>query len=75
MADKSPVWEHRRSLEQRLSNVETHVENIYHHVKRIEHLVEMQNGRVRKNEEEIARWKGVVGVIMLIITIAATILH
>jgi hypothetical protein len=75
MADKSPVWEHRRGLEQRLSNVETHVENIYHHVKRIEHLVEMQNGRVRKNEEEIARWKGVVGVIMLIITIAATILH
>ena len=75
MADKSPVWEHRRGLEQRLSNVETHVENIYHHVKRIEHLVELQNGRVRKNEEEIARWKGVVGVIMLIITIAATILH
>ena len=72
---KKTVTEHRQEVEQRLANVETHVENIYHHVKRIEKLVELQNGRVRKNEEEIARWKGVVGVIMLIITIAATILH
>jgi len=62
-------------MEQRLANVETHVENIYHHVKRIEHLVELQNGRVRKNEEEIARWKGVVGVIILVITIAASLLR
>ena len=72
---KKTVTEHRQEIEQRLANVETHVENIYYHVKRIEHLVELQNGRVRKNEEEIARWKGVVGVIILVITIAASLLH
>jgi len=60
---KKTVTEHRQEVEQRLANVETHVENIYHHVKRIEKLVELQNGRVRKNEEQIARWKGVVSVV------------
>lgn len=74
MANKSPVWEHRRGLEQRLSNVETHVENIYHHVKRIEHLVEMQNGRVRKNEEQIAKWRGVASVIIFLCTGVITLL-
>ena len=76
---KKTVTEHRQEVEQRLAKIETivesHVENIYHHVKRIEHLVELQNGRVRKNEEEIARWKGVVGVIILVITIAASLLR
>jgi 2-methylcitrate dehydratase PrpD len=64
---KKTVTEHRQEVEQRLAKietiVETHVENIYHHVKRIEKLVELQNGRVRKNEEQIARWKGVVSVV------------
>ena len=60
---KKTVTEHRQEIEQRLANVETHVENIYHHVKRIEKLVELQNGRVRKNEEQIAKWKGVATVV------------
>lgn len=67
--------QHRKDVEERLSSLETHIINIYHHVKRIEKLLEMQNGRVRKNEEEIARWKGVIAVIILVITIVTSMLH
>ena len=62
---KKTVTQHRQEVEERLSSLETNIDNIYHHVKDIKHLLEIQNGRVRKNEEQIAKWKGVAGVIRI----------
>jgi len=71
---KKTVTQHRQEVEERLSSLETNIDNIYHHVKDIKHLLEIQNGRVRKNEEQIAKWKGVAGVIVFLLTMALTLL-
>tara|TARA_R110002051_G_scaffold299705_1_gene366916 strand:+ start:162 stop:413 length:252 start_codon:yes stop_codon:yes gene_type:complete len=63
MKNKRDVWDYRDGLEDklisRLSSIEAHMENVYHHVKRIDSLLEKQNGRVRKNELIINKWKGI----------------
>jgi len=71
---KKTVTQHRQEEEERKSSLETNIDNIYHHVKDIKHLLEIQNGRVRKNEEQIAKWKGVAGVIVFLLTMALTLL-
>jgi len=71
---KKTVTQHRQEVEERLSSLETNIDNIYHRVKDIKHLLEIQNGRVRKNEEQIAKWKGVAGVIVFLLTMALTLL-
>jgi len=71
---KKTATQHRQEVEERLSSLETNIVNIYHHVKDIKHLLEIQNGRVRKNEEQIAKWKGVAGVIVFLLTMALTLL-
>lgn len=71
---KKTATQHRQEVEERLSSLETNISNIYHHVKDIKHLLEIQNGRVRKNEEQIAKWKGVAGVIVFLLTMALTLL-
>jgi len=52
---KQTVQEHRQELSERTIAIETQLVNIYHDIKEIKELLKIQNGRVRKNENNITR--------------------
>ena len=61
------VSEYREQMTERVAVIEAQVIDIYHDIKDIKQLLKEQNGRVRKNEQNIARIfaTGVVVAILL----------
>ena len=61
------VSEYREQMAERVAVIEAQVIDIYHDIKEIKQLLKEQNGRVRKNEQNIARIfaAGVVVAILL----------
>lgn len=61
------VSEYREQMTERVAVIEAQVIDIYHDIKEIKQLLKEQNGRVRKNEQNIARIfaAGVVVAILL----------
>ena len=53
------VSEYREQMAERVAVIEAQVIDIYHDIKEIKELLKEQNGRVRKNEQNIARISGV----------------
>ena len=53
-------------MAERVAVIEAQVIDIYHDIKEIKQLVKEQNGRVRTNEQNIARITG-VGVVVAIL--------
>ena len=49
------VSEYREQMTERVAVIEAQVIDIYHDIKDIKQLLKEQNGRVRKNEQNIAR--------------------
>ena len=49
------VSEYREQMTERVAVIEAQVIDIYHDIKEIKQLLKEQNGRVRKNEQNIAR--------------------
>jgi len=49
------VSEYREQMAERVAVIEAQVIDIYHDIKEIKELVKEQNGRVRTNEQNIAR--------------------
>jgi len=60
------VSEYREQMAERVAVIEAQVIDIYHDIKEIKQLVKEQNGRVRTNEQNIARITG-VGVVVAIL--------
>ncbi len=53
-------------MAERVAVIEAQVIDIYHDIKEIKQLVKEQNGRVRTNEQNIARITG-IGVVVAIL--------
>ena len=53
-------------MAERVAVIEAQVIDIYHDIKEIKQLVKEQNGRVRKNEQSIARITA-IGVVVAIL--------
>ena len=53
------VSEYREQMAERVAVIEAQVIDIYHDIKEIKQLVKDQNGRVRRNEQKIARITGI----------------
>ena len=53
------VSEYREQMTERVAVIESQVVDIYHDIKEVKQLLKEQNGRVRKNEQNIARITGV----------------
>ena len=53
------VSEYREQMTERVAVIEAQVIDIYHDIKEIKQLLKEQNGRVRKNEQNIARITGI----------------
>ena len=53
------VSEYREQMTERVAVIEAQVVDIYHDIKEVKQLLKEQNGRVRKNEQNIARITGV----------------
>lgn len=49
------VSEYREQMTERVAVIEAQVIDIYHDIKEIKELLKIQNGRVRKNENNITR--------------------
>ena len=60
------VSEYREQMAERVAVIEAQVIDIYHDIKEIKQLVKEQNGRVRTNEQNIARITA-IGVVVAIL--------
>jgi len=60
------VSEYREQMAERVAVIEAQVIDIYHDIKEIKELLKEQNGRVRTNEQNIARI-GAVGIVIAMI--------
>ena len=60
------VSEYREQMAERVAVIEAQVIDIYHDIKEIKQLVKEQNGRVRKNEQSIARITA-IGVVVAVL--------
>lgn len=63
------VSEYREQMAERVAVIEAQVIDIYHDIKEIKELVREQNGRVRTNEQNIARITAVGMVIAILLGI------
>jgi len=63
------VSEYREQMAERVAVIEAQVIDIYHDIKEIKQLVKEQNGRVRTNEQNIARITAVGMVIAILLGI------
>jgi hypothetical protein len=63
------VSEYREQMAERVAIIEAQVIDIYHDIKEIKELLKEQNGRVRKNEQNIARIFGIGMVVAFILGI------
>jgi hypothetical protein len=63
------VSEYREHMAERVAIIEAQVIDIYHDIKEIKELLKEQNGRVRKNEQNIARIFGIGMVVAFILGI------
>ena len=61
------VSEYREQMAERVAVIEAQVIDIYHDIKEIKELLKEQNGRVRTNEQNIARITAVGIVIAMAI--------
>tara|TARA_B100000214_G_scaffold371643_1_gene348396 strand:+ start:572 stop:772 length:201 start_codon:yes stop_codon:yes gene_type:complete len=61
------VSEYREQMAERVAVIEAQVIDIYHDIKEIKQLVKEQNGRVRKNEQNIARIIAVGGLVAILL--------
>ncbi len=61
------VSEYREQMAERVAVIEAQVIDIYHDIKEINELVKEQNGRVRTNEQNIARITAVGIVIAMVL--------
>lgn len=61
------VSEYREQMAERVAVIEAQVIDIYHDIKEIKELVREQNGRVRTNEQNIARITAVGIVIAMVL--------
>lgn len=61
------VSEYREQMTERIAVIEAQVIDIYHDIKEIKELVKEQNGRVRTNEQNIARITAVGIVIAMVL--------
>lgn len=61
------VSEYREQMAERVAVIEAQVIDIYHDIKEIKELVKEQNGRVRTNEQNIARITTVGIVIAMVL--------
>ncbi len=61
------VSEYREQMAERVAVIEAQVIDIYHDIKEIKELVKEQNGRVRSNEQNIARITAVGIVIAMVL--------
>lgn len=61
------VSEYREQMTERVAVIEAQVIDIYHDIKEIKELVKEQNGRVRTNEQNIARITAVGIVIAMVL--------
>jgi hypothetical protein len=68
---KQSVQDYRRELAERTTAIETQVINIYHDLKEVKELLQVQNSRLRTNEQAIAKWKGYAAGILWISGILA----
>jgi DNA-binding transcriptional MerR regulator len=63
------VSEYREQMAERVAIIEAQVIDIYYDIKEIKELLKEQNGRVRKNEQNIARIFGIGMVVAFILGI------
>jgi len=63
------VSEYREQMTERVAVIESQVIDIYHDIKEIKQLLKEQNGRVRKNEKNIARIFAIGGFVAVILGI------
>jgi acetyl-CoA carboxylase carboxyltransferase component len=63
------VSEYREQMAERVAVIEAQVIDIYHDIKEIKELLREQNGRVRTNEQNIARITAVGMVIAILLGI------
>lgn len=61
------VSEYREQMAERVAVIEAQVIDIYHDIKEIKELVKEQNGRVRTNEQHIARITAIGIVIAMVL--------
>ena len=61
------VSEYREQMAERVAVIEAQVIDIYHDIKEIKTLIKEQNGRVRKNEQNIARIIAVGGLVAILL--------
>ena len=61
------VSEYREHMAERVAVIEAQVIDIYHDIKEIKELLKEQNGRVRTNEQNIARITAVGIVIAMVL--------
>jgi len=61
------VSEYREQMAERVAVIEAQVIDIYHDIKEIKELVKEQNGRVRTNEQNIARITAIGIVIAMVL--------
>ena len=61
------VSEYREQMAERVAVIEAQVIDIYHDIKEIKQLVKEQNGRVRKNEQNIACIIAVGGLVAILL--------
>jgi DNA-binding ferritin-like protein len=61
------VSEYREQMAERVAVIEAQVIDIYHDIKEIKELLKEQNGRVRTNEQNIARITAVGIVIAMVL--------
>ena len=61
------VSEYREQMAERVAVIESQVIDIYHDIKEIKELLREQNGRVRKNEQNIARITAIGGAIAILL--------
>ncbi len=61
------VSEYREQMAERVAVIEAQVIDIYHDIKEIKELLKEQNGRVRSNEQNIARITAVGIVIAMVL--------
>jgi hypothetical protein len=61
------VSEYREQMAERVAVIEAQVIDIYHDIKEIKELLKEQNGRVRTNEQNIARITAVGMVIAMVL--------
>ena len=54
-------------MAERVAVIEAQVIDIYHDIKEIKTLIKEQNGRVRKNEQNIARIIAVGGLVAILL--------